>query len=109
MLLSLLLGVTYQRLEKLLNFLAIVLTKDVQSEISNGSGNNYSGFDRSLWTPQRNEQHQENVAELQAIHIKQEKQKASEFGCRYFTFIKAHFDLIKMLLIDPMHNLSRNC
>lgn len=77
-------------------------------EFSHGFGDNdYSGFDRSLWPPRSNEQHRKNVAELQAIHTKTNREKKeSEFGCRYSTLLKlTYFDPVKMLLIDPMHNL----
>ena len=77
-------------------------------EFSRGFGNNdYSGFNRSLWLPRSNEQHRENVAELQAIHTKTNRaKKESELGCRYSSLLKlTYFDPVRMVLIDPMHNL----
>ena len=77
-------------------------------EFSHGFGNNdYSGFNQSLWLPRSNEQHRDNVAELQAIRTKTNREKKeSEFGCRYSSLLKlTYFDPVKMVLIDPMHNL----
>ena len=77
-------------------------------EFSLGFGNNdYSGFDRSLWTPRTNEQHRQNVDKLLTIHTKTNREKKeSEFGCRYSSLLKlSYFNPITMVLIDPMHNL----
>ena len=47
------------------------------------------------------------VAEIQDCNTKTKRnQKESEFDCRYSALLKLpYFDPIRMLIIDPMHNL----
>lgn len=68
---------------------------------------NYSGFNRSLWPPRRNESHRDDVKKVQGCKIKTARdQKESQLGCRYSILLDLpYFDAPKMLAIDPMHNL----
>ena len=68
---------------------------------------NFSGFDRSTWHPRSVTSHRQNVKEIQQCQTKTARaKKESKFGCRYSVLIKfPYFDPIKMLVIDPMHNL----
>ena len=68
---------------------------------------NYSGFDRSKWLIRTNEKHRENVEKMISCATKTEQEKKeSEFGCRYSALLQLpYFNPVKMLTIDPMHNL----
>ena len=68
---------------------------------------NFSGFDRSTWHPRSVTSHRQNIKEIQQCQTKTARaKKESKFGCRYSVLIKfPYFDPIKMLVIDPMHNL----
>ena len=76
-----------------------------------GTGNfgiqDYSGFDREKWTLRSNEKHRDDVKTILACSTKTEQgHKESELGCRYSTLLQLpYFDAVRMLIIDPMHNL----
>lgn len=68
---------------------------------------NYSGFDRSLWKPRTEKQHRKDVQDIQRAHCKtKQRELESEHGCRYSYLLELpYFDPIRMVIIDPMHNL----
>jgi len=75
---------------------------------SRGFGSHdYSGFDRSNWVMRTKEKHRQSVARIVRAATKTEQQHLeSELGCRYSTLLELpYFDPIRMLIIDPMHNL----
>ena len=77
-------------------------------EFSRGFGkSDYSGFDRHLWIPRTNKKHRDDCDELLGIYTKTGRErKESEYGCRYSSLLKlTYFDPVRMILIDPMHNL----
>ncbi len=65
------------------------------------------GFDRSKWKMWMNSKHRENIASiLQCTTKTAQSAKESEVGCRYTALPQLpYFDPVKMLAIDPMHNL----
>ena len=67
----------------------------------------YSGFNRLLWTPRKNELHRSAVQSISQCSNKTKRQKMeSEYGCRYSALLKLpYFDPIRMVSLDPMHNL----
>ena len=68
---------------------------------------NYSGFDRTSWILRKNLKHREDVKCTLVHSSKTERQrKESQLGCRYSCFLQLpYFDAVRMLIIDPMHNL----
>ena len=69
-----------------------------------GSAGNmkYRGFDHSTWAPRTNQMHRQDVKCI----LKCKSAKESEFGCRYSALVRLpYFDPLRMLTIDPMHNL----
>lgn len=68
---------------------------------------NYSGFDRSLWNPRTEKQHRKDIQDIQHAHCKtKQRELESEHGCRYSYLLELpYFDPIRMVIIDPMHNL----
>ena len=68
---------------------------------------NFSGFDRSTWHPRSVASHRQNIEIIQQCQTKTARAaKESQLGCRYSVLMKLpYFDPIKMLVIDPMHNL----
>ena len=75
------------------------------AEFSRGFGcQDYSGFDRTKWEFRTN---RKNVATILKFSTKTaQKEKESEFECRYSALLELpYFDPVKMLSIDPMHNL----
>lgn len=69
---------------------------------------NYSGFDRSNWNLRDNEKHRKDVeSTLNKCKTKTSRNlKESELGCRYSCLLQLpYFDAVRMLIIDPMHNL----
>ena len=68
---------------------------------------NYSGFDRSKWTPRDNQTHRKNVQTIIDTTKTEQARMESLFGCRYSCLLQLpYFDPVKMLvIIDPMHNL----
>ena len=68
---------------------------------------NFSGFDRSAWQPRDITTHRENVKKIQQCSTKTARAiEESRLGCRYSVLLKLpYFNPIRMLAIDPMHNL----
>ena len=68
---------------------------------------NYSGFDRTSWILRNNLKHREDVKCTLVHSSKTERQrKESQLGCCYSCFLQLpYFDAVRMLIIDPMHNL----
>lgn len=68
---------------------------------------NYSNFDRSSWLLRSNQKHRDDIKKIQKCKTKTERVSAeSALGCRYSILLQLpYFDPIRMLLIDPMHNL----
>ena len=68
---------------------------------------NYSGFDRTTWQPRTVTVHRENVSRVQQCATKTARASMeSSLGCRYSVLLKLpYFDPVRMLVIDPMHNL----
>ena len=67
----------------------------------------YSGFDRNNWKPRSLADHRRSIHLIQQAKNKTERNKLeSEFGCRYSVLLQLpYFDPIRMLIIDPMHNI----
>ena len=67
----------------------------------------YSGFQRNTWVHRTNQKHRDNIKTIIACSTKTERQrKEREFGCRYSSLLQLpYFDPVRMLIIDPMHNL----
>ena len=68
---------------------------------------NYSDFRRESWVMRTNDQHRSDVRKILKSTSKTEQERLeSQFGCRYSVLLDLpYFDPIRMLLIDPMHNL----
>lgn len=68
---------------------------------------NYSDFNRENWEHRSNEKHRTDVGKVLSCRTKTEQQhKESELGCRYTALLNLpYFDPVRMLMIDPMHNL----
>lgn len=71
------------------------------------SNESYSEFERDQWEMRTNEHNRADMIKLQKCKSKAEQpQKELEIGCRYSVLLKLpYFDPVRMLLIDPMHNL----
>ena len=67
----------------------------------------YSGFQRNTWVKRTNKKHRDDIKIIIACSTKTERQrKESMFGCRYSSLLQLpYFDPVRMLIIDPMHNL----
>ena len=67
----------------------------------------YSGFERDTWISRTIESHLSNVSKIRGARTKSEQQSLeSKHGCRYSEFLRLkYFNPIRMLIIDPMHNL----
>ena len=77
-------------------------------EFSLGFGaRDYSNFDRSSWKLRTREQHRSDVNRILKCPNKTQKSKMeSECGCRSSVLLDLpYFDPVRMLLLDPMHNL----
>ena len=77
-------------------------------EFSRGFGSrDYSGFDHNHWKMRTNEEHRKRLARIVRSANKTEQDHLqSELGCRYSSLLQLpYFDPIRMLTIDPMHNL----
>ena len=75
---------------------------------SEGFGrSNFSNFNRDLWTPRTAITHRANIRSiLQSKSVSEKSKLESEHGCRYSILLELpYFDHVRMLLIDPMHNL----
>lgn len=68
---------------------------------------NYSGFNRESWEPRTNARHRKDVNLTLQCRNKTEREKTeSVVGCRYSVLLDLpYFDPVRMLIIDPMHNL----
>ncbi len=69
--------------------------------------NNYSGFNRNTWTIRSKTKHLDDIKRINQCTTKtMRKGLESELGCRYTVLLNLpYFNPIKMLTIDPMHNL----
>ena len=67
----------------------------------------YSGFNRDNWKPRSSDAHRKDVDyTLKYKNRTEQAQKESEVGCRYSVLVDLpYFDPIRMLIIDPTHNL----
>ena len=67
----------------------------------------YSGFNKHSWKPRSSDRHRKDVDYTQKCKNKSEREKKeSEVGCRYSVLLDLpYFDPVRMLIIDPMHNL----
>ena len=67
----------------------------------------FSGFERVSWLYRSNQQHRKDIQAILECSTKTaQKQKESEFGCRYSCLLQLpYFDPVRMTIIDPMHNL----
>ena len=67
----------------------------------------YSGFNRAEWSLRSGQQHRDNVDKVLSCVTKTAREKKeSELGCRYSCLLQLpYFDAVRMLIIDPMHNL----
>ena len=72
-----------------------------------GLKRNYSCIDRSLWKMRSNQQHRQDVSKLTMCTTRTERAKTeSQLGCRFSVLLDLpYFDPVRMLIIDPMHNL----
>ena len=64
--------------------------------------------ERSKWILRTNETHRGHVKKLQTKYKTKTKRQSKEkkYGCRYSVLLHLpYFDPVRMLLIDPMHNL----
>ena len=68
---------------------------------------NFSNFNRDLRTPRKAITHRANIRSiLQSKSVSEKSKLESEHGCRYSILLELpYFDPVRMLLIDPMHNL----
>ena len=67
----------------------------------------YSGFKREEWEKRTNEVHRIHSDLILACDNKTQRNKLEKLhGCRYSVLLKlSYFDIIRMCIIDPMHNL----
>ena len=67
----------------------------------------YCGLQRLLWQPRTEKAHRDAVDDIKECTTKSAQgSKESEMGCRYSVLLELpYFDPIRMLPIDPMHNL----
>ena len=68
---------------------------------------NLSDFSKELWVSHTNSSHRASIEAIKTSKSISEKSKLeSEHGCRYSALLELpYFDPVRMLLIDPMHNL----
>lgn len=68
---------------------------------------NYSGFDRSEWTPRTKKNHVQAAMKLLPCKTKQERNELeSSSGCWYSPLVELpYFDPPRMLAVDPMHSV----
>ena len=68
---------------------------------------NFSGFNRDSWVYRSMDKHRKDVElTLKCSSKTAQERKESEVGCRYSCLLQLpYFDAIRMLIIDPMHNL----
>ena len=67
----------------------------------------YSGFKRAEWRMRTIQAHHASVDDIRKSRNKTEHNRLESLhGCRYSVLLELpYFNLIKMLMIDPMHNL----
>ncbi|XP_048254385.1 uncharacterized protein LOC125381544 [Haliotis rufescens] len=67
----------------------------------------YSGFDRTQWIPRTHEKHIREIRHITSARTKTDREAlASSYGTRYSVLSELpYLDLIKMSVVDPMHNL----
>lgn len=78
-----------------------------QSFASGLTNKDYSNFNRGSWIMRSNVKHRSDVKEILKCETKTSRSKKEiECGCRYSVLLDLpYFDPIRMLLLDPMHNL----
>lgn len=72
-----------------------------------GDKPDYSGFDRSNWTPWTNTSHRFYACKNKECKTGKDK-KAIErnHGCQYSVLLELpYYDVVRMCVVDPMHNL----
>ena len=72
-----------------------------------GDKPDYTGFDRTLWEMRSKESHHQHAqAHKHCKTAQQQKCIEREYGCRYSVLLELpYYDVIRMCVIDPMHNL----
>ena len=78
------------------------------SSFSEGFGkSNFSNFNKDSWPSRTVSSHRRKVRKIMQSRSKSEaSEMESELGCRYSVLLELfYFDPVRMLLIDPMHNL----
>lgn len=67
----------------------------------------YTNFDRTSWKVRTNQQHRSDVKKiLKSPNKTQQSKMESKYGCRSSVLLDLpYFDPVRMLLLDPMHNL----
>ena len=67
----------------------------------------YSGFNRANWVARTVKKHRSDVSSIcKCVSKTDQQRKESELGCRYSCLLRLpYFDVVRMLIIDPMHNL----
>lgn len=67
----------------------------------------YSGFNRNDWIPRTNVLHRAQAHLIKNCKLKTKREQLeSKYGTRYSVLLQLdYFDIIKMVTIDPMHNL----
>ena len=67
----------------------------------------FAGFDRETWEKRSNEDHRNCAVRVRSCKTKTEREKLeSETGVRYSVLLGLpYYDAIRMVLIDPIHNL----
>ena len=64
------------------------------------------GFNKTLWPPQTQHQHQQDVAELHALEPRKRPAREKKLGVRYTPLLDLdYYHPIKFCAIDAMHNL----
>jgi len=68
----------------------------------------YSGFNRENWNLRTSSVHRQAAMKLRNVSTRSALHEGeSESGCRYSVLLKLpYFDAPRMLIVDPMHNLS---
>ena len=79
-----------------------------KKRFSGGFGKNiFADFHRKTWEKRSNEDHRTWADRVRFCKINTEREKLeSETGVRYSVVLELlYYDAIRMVLIDPMHNL----
>lgn len=82
-------------------------TRCLQNFSSTSSHRDYSNFNRDSWPERTNQQHRSDVDSLKQFKTQTDRAQAElKLGCRYSALLDLpYFNPVRMLLIDPMHNL----